>query len=120
MGSNALNAISATSNIVHFGLFEKGLHSPSLSSKTSFKLDKSIHSHEYVVFLKLLRDRRQVVGLSQVALASKLNETQTFISKCERGERRLDVIELRTWCRALGVDLPLFLEQLDKELITNR
>jgi hypothetical protein len=49
-----------------------------------------------------------------------LNETQTFISKCERGERRIDVIELRTWCHALRADLPIFLKQLDKELKLNR
>lgn len=116
--ANAVLPVSSTANIVYFGLFEKRLHSSSLSSKTSFKLDKSIHSHEYVVFLKLLRDSRQDAGLSQVSLASKLSETQTFVSKCERGERRLDVIELRTWCHALGVTLPLFLEQLDKELMS--
>jgi transcriptional regulator with XRE-family HTH domain len=80
-------------------------------------MEKSIHSHEYLVFLKLLKGLRQDAGLSQVTLATKLDETQTFVSKCERGERRIDVIELRIWCQALSVDLPIFLEQLDKELM---
>lgn len=34
-----------------------------------------------------------------------LGVTQSFISKCERGERRLDIVEVRSWCRAMGVPL---------------
>ncbi len=56
-------------------------------------MEKSIHSVRYAVFLKVLRKSRQDAGLSQVQLAKMLGETQTFVSKCERGERRLDVIE---------------------------
>lgn len=57
--------------------------------------------------------------MSQVKLATHLRETQTFISKCERGERRLDIIELRTWCCALNVDLLAFLERLNANLTSD-
>jgi ribosome-binding protein aMBF1 (putative translation factor) len=51
-----------------------------------------------------------------VKLAQKIGETQTFISKCERGERRIDVIELRTFCRAFGSNLKQFVAALEKAL----
>ena len=49
-------------------------------------------------------------------LAGKIGETQTFVSKCERGERRIDVIELRTFCRAFGVSLKRFVSALEQAL----
>lgn len=79
-------------------------------------LNKSITSQDYRVFLRELRAARKRSGLTQVTLAEKLGETQSFVSKCERGERRLDVIELRTFCRAFGVPLPEFSAQLDRAL----
>lgn len=82
-------------------------------------MEKSIHSNEYAAFLSLLKTIRQEVGVSQVQLAMHLQETQTFVSKCERGERRIDFIELRTWCRALGVSVPLFLERLEEMLVSD-
>jgi transcriptional regulator with XRE-family HTH domain len=51
-----------------------------------------------------------------VQLARKIGETQTFVSKCERGERRIDVVELRTFCKAFGLDLKLFVAALEKAL----
>ena len=79
-------------------------------------MDKSIHSRRYATLLKLLRETRRRAGITQVSLAAKIGETQTFVSKCERGERRLDVIELRTICGALGICLIDFLKQLEKAL----
>lgn len=48
-------------------------------------------------------------------LADRLGNTQTFVSKCERGERRLDVVELVEFAEALGVEpLDLLSEFLTK------
>lgn len=66
------------------------------------------------MFLRQLRAARERVGLSQEQLAQTLRATQSFISKCERGERRLDLVELRAWCAALGVPLPKFVSEWDK------
>jgi ribosome-binding protein aMBF1 (putative translation factor) len=79
-------------------------------------MDKSIHSARYAVFLKVFREARERAGLTQVQLARKIGETQTFISKCERGERRVDVIELRTFCRAFGLDLKQFVAALERAM----
>ena len=49
-------------------------------------------------------------------MAQRMNVTQTFISKCERGERRLDVVELWEWCLALGVDVREFAGALHRAL----
>jgi len=79
-------------------------------------MDKSIHSDHYAVFLQVLRKARQRAGLTQTQLAQRIRETQTFVSKCERGERRIDVIELRTFCRAFGSSLKQFVSALEKAI----
>lgn len=79
-------------------------------------MDKSINSQQYRVFLRELRAARKRSGLTQLDLAAKIGETQSFVSKCERGERRLDVVELRSFCGAFGVSFPAFTQDLDKTL----
>jgi transcriptional regulator with XRE-family HTH domain len=54
--------------------------------------------------------------LSQAALAARLKVPQSFVSKVETGERRLDILELRQFCRALEVPLNHFVQQLEDEL----
>jgi transcriptional regulator with XRE-family HTH domain len=82
-------------------------------------MQKTLISKNYALFLEFLRKARTDVGLSQEQLAEKLGETQSFVSKCERGERRLDVIELREWCEALDIKFPSFIANLEKELSDN-
>lgn len=66
----------------------------------------TIHSDEYRALLELLRAARQRSGLSQADLAASLNRPQSWVSKVEMGERRLDLEELRQLCGALNEDLP--------------
>jgi len=79
-------------------------------------MEKSIHSARYALFLKVLREARERAGLTQVQLARKIRETQTFVSKCEQGERRIDVIELRTFCQAFGLSLKQFVGALERAI----
>lgn len=79
-------------------------------------MEKSIYSEEYAKFLKHLKQTRKKASITQEQLAESLGQTQSFISKVERGERRLDLVELRAFCKALGVDFSLFASQLDKIL----
>jgi transcriptional regulator with XRE-family HTH domain len=76
-------------------------------------LQKSIVSPDYRRFLALLRTARKDAGLTQAELAGRLGETQTFVSKCERGERRLDFIETRKILTALGVSFLDFINKLN-------
>jgi ribosome-binding protein aMBF1 (putative translation factor) len=79
-------------------------------------VEKSITSQEYRNFIRELRAARERSGLSQVDLAARLGETQSFVSKCERGERRLDIVELRVFCRAMGIPFIQFVRRLDRVL----
>ena len=79
-------------------------------------MEKSIYSARYRAFLKLLKKARRDAGLTQTQLARKIGETQTLVSKCERGERRIDVIELHTFCRAFGMSLKQFVAALDRAI----
>lgn len=76
-------------------------------------MEKSIYLEEYTLFLEMLRAAREQAGLTQEQVAIRLGESQSFVSKCERGERRLDVVELRTWCLALGIPFHGFLKRFN-------
>lgn len=80
-------------------------------------MEKTLHSEGYKLLVLRLREARQSAGVSQVELASRLGTTQVFISKCEQGGRRLDAMELRAWCQALGLSFTAFLAALDAELV---
>ena len=84
------------------------------------RAEKSIYTAEYAAVLRLLKAAREQAGLTQVDLAERLGRTQSQVSKIERGDRRLDVIELRTILRHLAVSLPRFAEQLEGELSRTR
>ena len=79
-------------------------------------MEKSIHTREYAAFLRLLRQAREDAGMTQVGLAGALEKTQSFVSKVERGETRLDVIQLRSVLAAVGVTLVAFAARLEEEL----
>jgi transcriptional regulator with XRE-family HTH domain len=53
---------------------------------------------------KALIEARHAAGLTQAEVADKLSRPQSFVSKYEQGERRLDVIEFVAVCHALDVD----------------
>ena len=57
---------------------------------------------------------RQDSGTTQIELAKKLKRPQSFVSKYENGERRVDVIEFITVCKALGVDAKKIVANLTK------
>jgi len=65
---------------------------------------RSTHHRHYQALLYLLRELREQAGVTQVALGEQLGNTQTFVSKLERGERRVDVVEFVEICEALDTD----------------
>jgi transcriptional regulator with XRE-family HTH domain len=66
---------------------------------------KTRYSRRYKQFLIALREARERQGVTQEEFARKLRVTQSWISKVERGSRRLDVVELEIWCKALGIEV---------------
>lgn len=64
---------------------------------------KSIFTKRYERLTTLLIEARKAAGMTQVQLAEALSRPQSFVSKYERGERRLDVVEFLEVCEALGV-----------------
>jgi len=83
-------------------------------------MHKSLHSRHYRALLIELRAARTERGITQVELAARLDATQSFVSKCERGERRLDVAELRLWCKALGIRTANFVARYERRLERSR
>ncbi len=67
----------------------------------------------------MLRRLRESRKLRQADLAVLLGNSQATVSKVERGERRLDVIELRDWVAALDTNFTRFVRRLDAELRSN-
>ena len=77
---------------------------------------KTLHSRHNKIFLTMLRGLRESQHLRQTDLADLLGRSQATVSNVERGERRLDLIELRDWLDALEVDFITFLSVVDEEL----
>jgi len=73
---------------------------------------KSIHSHRQERLIALLRQAHEEAGLTQDQLAERMGAYRTFVSKYERGERRLDVVEFMAVTDALGIDPAAILAEL--------
>ena len=69
---------------------------------------KALQARRYKAFLDRLRQAREDAGLTQVELAKALGRSQTWVSKCELGERRVDFVELEDLAKALGKPLDWF------------
>jgi len=68
------------------------------------------------VLPSILISLRNDLGLRQVDLAEKLGRPQSFVSKYESGERRLDVLELNEICKALNVSLSEVILRVEQDL----
>lgn len=84
------------------------------SGISTSEMQNSFHSERYKIFIGLLREVRESKKVSQSVLAQKLGYPQTFVSKCETGVRRVDVVELSGWLRGLDVDYTDFICRLNE------
>ena len=65
---------------------------------------------------RALRHARKLAGLKQADVASRLAVPQSFVSKYETGQRRLDLVDLLSVCAALHTSVPELLALIDAEL----
>lgn len=77
---------------------------------------KSVFTKEYEQLLSQLVEARKRQGLTQDDLAAKLGRLQTFVSKYERGERRLDVIEFIHVAHALGLKVAPLIADIEEHM----
>ena len=75
-------------------------------------MTRSVFTGRYERLRKLLVGARKAAGLTQAELAAKLGRPQSYVSKYERGERRLDVIEFLEVTKALGAEPEAVLRRL--------
>jgi transcriptional regulator with XRE-family HTH domain len=79
-------------------------------------VEKSIKSTEHKIIADMLYQLRMAKGLKQLELAMLLDEPQSFVSKYESGERRLDLVELHSILIKLDTNLIDFTIELENRL----
>ena len=77
---------------------------------------KSLHDQIYEKFVASLKDARTNAGVTQADLASRLGTDQSYVSKYERCERRLDYVEVRSICLALELDPAKFIKTFENSV----
>lgn len=78
-------------------------------------MPKSVFSEQYNRFRQLLITARQTAKLTQAELSANLSRPQSYVSKYERGERRLDLIEFLEVAEVLQIDPAIFIKKLLEE-----
>lgn len=75
-----------------------------------------IYDPQYRVFLQCLKDARLQSKMTQQELATILGCGQSYVSKYEQGQKRLDIIEIRNICLCLGISLPELISDFEQRL----
>lgn len=79
-------------------------------------MEKSIFTEHQERLQELLRQVRVDAGLRQVDLARRIGQPQSFVSKYESGERRLDLLELRQICQAVDLTLEELVRRFEESI----
>jgi transcriptional regulator with XRE-family HTH domain len=79
---------------------------------------KSVHTDEYQSFLDCLISARKSADITQQELAQRLGKPQSFVSKYENGERRLDVVEFLHIARAIGISPSDLLQEIETKTLS--
>ncbi|MAG98187.1 MAG: transcriptional regulator [Rhodospirillaceae bacterium] len=74
-------------------------------------MPKGLHTEPYRRLRAQLVAERKQAGLTQAAVATRLSKPQSYVAKYERGERRLDVVELVELSAAIGFDPMRFVRE---------
>lgn len=75
-----------------------------------------LHRWQYETFREMLVVARKAAGLTQVEVAQRLDKPQSFVSKYEHGERRLDFTEFVEIADILSIDISHFISEFHQQL----
>ena len=73
-------------------------------------MGKTIQTKEYAIFIQRMKKAREETGLRQIDVAKKLRRPQSYISRVESGEYRLDILELKNFARLYSKDINYFIK----------
>lgn len=73
-------------------------------------MDKTIYSKEHRYLIKQLKKARKEAGLSQEQVTNLLHKTQSYVSKIESGQRKIDIIQLKKFAKIYKKDINFFLK----------
>lgn len=73
-------------------------------------MDKTIRTKEYARFITKLQNARIEAGLRQIEVAKKLKRPQSYVSRVESGEYRLDILEVKRFAKLYGKNVTDFLD----------
>ena len=83
-------------------------------------MKKSLNSAEHKILLEMLYQLRAVSGLRQSDLADLLKVPQSFVSKIESGERRIDFIELQAIIKCFNTNIIEFVTEYENKINASR
>ena len=75
---------------------------------------KSVFTHDYQVLRVCLTKHREAAGLTQIDVAKRIDETQSYCQNANGGSGRLDLVQLRMFCRAIGMTLTDFVKEFER------
>ena len=93
----------------------RAVNSPHLSTTLETYM-KTIHDEHYARLVSTLRSRRVAIGLDQTSLARSMGRSNSWVSKIEHREIRLDVMTFVRFCRALGIHASALIQTVEEEL----
>ena len=72
-------------------------------------MNNTIYSKDHKQLIEKLKKARIEIGLDQIEVAERLNKTQSYISKAESGQRRIDIIQLKEFAKLYKKDIHYFI-----------
>ena len=74
---------------------------------------KTIHTPCHIALIRLLKEKRRASGIRQVEVAKKMKKQQNWMSRIEKGDRRLDVCQFLELADLIGFDPIKVLREVD-------
>ena len=73
-------------------------------------MPNSIYSKDHKYIVEQLKKARQEAGLDQIEVAKRLGRSQSYLSKIESGQRKIDVIQMKKFAKLYNKDINYFIK----------